>query len=159
MILVYTCLSPLRENAGILFPMRCRGAALSCRRGFWEHAAPSSAERNRKEKKCLYFGLLSPSVARLLLLQHERYSRSEEISCFWIYFFTFLTLVPCSTVHDGVTRRMRAGGDYHTCVAVCSGLKPFQVHCGIFNQLILRTIRSEQLCRTHSLISTLTFVQ
>lgn len=53
-------------------------------------------------------------------------------------------------MRDGVTWRMRAGGDYRTCVALCSGLKPFQVHCGIHDHLILRTIRSEQLCRTRS---------
>lgn len=63
---------------------------------------------------------------------------------------TFLTLLLCSAVRDGVTWRMRAGGDYRTCVALCSGLKPFQVHCGIHDHLILRTIRSEQLCRTRS---------
>lgn len=78
------------ENAGILLPMRCsRGASLSYRRGFWEHAVPSSAERERgrkKKKKCPYFGLLSPGVPRLLMLQHERYSRSEGISRCWIYY-------------------------------------------------------------------------
>lgn len=38
-VVVYTCLSPLIENRGISLQMRCsRGAALSCCRGFWEHA-------------------------------------------------------------------------------------------------------------------------
>lgn len=105
--------------------------------------------RTEREKKCLYFGLLSPGVARLLMPQHEHCSRSKGISCFWIY-FSFLTLLLCSMVHDRVTQRMSAGGDYRTCAAVCSGLKPFQVHCGIFDQLILRTIHLEQLCCTRS---------
>lgn len=97
------------------------GAALSCRRGFWEHAVPSSAERKGKAGgRCLYFGLFGPGIGLLLMLQHERYSRSEGISCRRIYFFRtfFDTLAPLDSARWSNTEKRSRRGLPHMCGSV-----------------------------------------
>lgn len=91
--------------------------------------------REKKKRGTLYSELFSPSIQRLLLLQHECYSWSKRILWHWI-FGTLLV-----SAWWGATQKMGAGRDYYICMEICSGLNPFQVHVES-----LASWSSRQLC-------------